>query len=65
MEPKLTVTSFTHDARASLRAGSVLTVTLEGDEGATATFSVGDLGQDLAIRRWPRQVNRTLASLKA
>lgn len=50
VEPKLTVTSFTHDARASLRAGSVLTVTLEGDEGATATFSVGDLGQDLAMQ---------------
>ena len=49
-EPKLKVTSFTHDARASLRAGSVLTVTLEGDEGATATFSIGDLGEDLAMQ---------------
>lgn len=47
---ELRVTSFTHDAKAALRAGSVLAVTLEGDEGATATFTVGAIGEDLAMQ---------------
>ncbi|MGH2406269.1 MAG: hypothetical protein ACRDGN_17680, partial [bacterium] len=36
----LRIESITHDARSPLRAGDVLTVTLRGSVGATATFDV-------------------------
>lgn len=46
----LKVTSFSHDATAPLRAGGVLTVTLEGETGAQAVFAVGDIATDLAMQ---------------
>ncbi|MBA3044403.1 hypothetical protein FP804_04635, partial [archaeon] len=39
------ITSVTHDATGSLKTGSVLTVTLNGDQGLTATFDVGSVGK--------------------
>ncbi|NLC55525.1 MAG: copper amine oxidase N-terminal domain-containing protein [Armatimonadetes bacterium] len=48
--PELKVTSFSHDAKGPLRQGSVLTVTLEGEAGATATFDVGTVAQGLAMQ---------------
>ncbi|MDH7568967.1 MAG: copper amine oxidase N-terminal domain-containing protein, partial [Armatimonadota bacterium] len=46
----LKVTSFTHDAAAPLRAGATLTVTLEGEPGARATFDVGEMAVGLAMQ---------------
>lgn len=47
--PELKVTSFSHDAKGPLRQGSVLTVTLEGEPGGTATFDVGTLAKGLPM----------------
>jgi hypothetical protein len=53
---RLRITSLTHDARRPLRAGETVTVTARGTPGATATFDIFGVVDDVPMREVSRGV---------